>query len=121
MPEVCTKMAKRHASHLAAVVERLRRNAWPNRLRIASGRFPAGGHKWGDCCVVTVGAAGGGLVCFGRRGLMLPCSWMMCLSGRWGRVALQAKQLTPPAHYKAQLAGVAGLVHVTVEVNASAG
>jgi hypothetical protein len=52
---------------------------------------------------------------------MLPCGWMMCLSGRWGRVALQAKQLTPPAHYKAQLAGVAGLVHVTVEVNASAG
>ena len=33
-------------------------------------------------------------------------------------VALQAKQPAPPAHYKAQLAGVAGLVHVTVEVNA---
>ena len=36
-------------------------------------------------------------------------------------VALQADQPAPPARYKAQLAGVAGLVHVTVEVNASAG
>ena len=36
-------------------------------------------------------------------------------------VALQAKQPASPARYKAQLAGVAGLVHVTVEVNASAG
>ncbi len=36
-------------------------------------------------------------------------------------VALQADQPAPPARYKAQLAGVAGFVHVTVEVNASAG
>lgn len=36
-------------------------------------------------------------------------------------VALQADQPASPARYKAQLAGVAGLVHVTVEVNASAG
>ena len=89
-------MAKRHASHLPGVVERLRRNAWPNRLCIASGRFPAGGHKWGDCRVVTVGAAGGGLVCFGRRGLILPCGWMMCLT-----LPQRTTRQTPSRHSRA--------------------